>query len=67
MAQGNSGRIVVDVDPEFKRELYSALASRGSTLKEWFTTMAESLVEENRQPKLLRVAEDGPEYGKVSK
>lgn len=40
MAIGESGRIVIDVDPEFKRQLYSALALRGRTLKDWFINSA---------------------------
>lgn len=36
MAKGHSGRIVIEVDPALKRELYGALAVDGSTLKEWF-------------------------------
>jgi hypothetical protein len=50
------------VDPGFKRELYSVLAARGSTLKEWFTAMGKALCEEERQPRLFRVAEDAPEF-----
>lgn len=52
MAQhGNSGRIVIDVDPELKRRLYSSLALSGSTLKDWFTSTAEGLVEEKTAPR----------------
>lgn len=36
MAKGHSGRIVIEVDPALKRELYGALAIDDSTLKEWF-------------------------------
>lgn len=36
MAKGHSGRIVIEVDPALKRELYGALAVDDSTLKEWF-------------------------------
>jgi hypothetical protein len=36
MGVGLSGRIVIEVDPDTKRELYSALARDGLTLKEWF-------------------------------
>jgi len=36
MAKGRSGRIVIEVDPALKRELYGALAVDDSTLKEWF-------------------------------
>ncbi len=41
MAKGESGRIVVDVDPNLKRRLYSALAMEDSTLKAWFIENAE--------------------------
>ncbi|MFS3557136.1 hypothetical protein [Citrobacter braakii] len=36
MSIGSSGRIVIEVEPELKRELYSYLARDGLTLKEWF-------------------------------
>jgi hypothetical protein len=36
MARGESGRIVIEVEPEVKRRLYAALALSGSTLKDWF-------------------------------
>ena len=41
MARGESGRIVIEVDPALKRELYVALAMSGSTLKDWFVRSAE--------------------------
>ncbi len=53
MAVGESGRIVIDVDPEVKRRLYSALAISGSTLKDWFLKNALSFCEEADQPLLL--------------
>lgn len=40
MAKGQSGRIVVEVDPALKRALYGALAVDDSTLKEWFIDQA---------------------------
>ncbi|GLS99254.1 hypothetical protein GCM10007897_06330 [Sphingobium jiangsuense] len=40
MAKGQSGRIVVEVDPALKRALYGALAVDDSTLKEWFVEQA---------------------------
>lgn len=47
MAQhGGSGRIVIDVAPELKRRLYSALSLSGSTLKDWFLQAAEGLCSE---------------------
>jgi len=53
MAVGESGRIVIDVDPEMKRRLYSALALSGSTLKDWFLKSARSFCDESTQPMLF--------------
>jgi len=39
--KGNSGRIVIEVDPDLKRRLYSALAMKNLTLKQWFIELAE--------------------------
>lgn len=51
MAQhGESGRIVVDVEPEMKRRIYSALSLSGGTLKDWFIKVAEELCEGQRKP-----------------
>jgi hypothetical protein len=36
MSIGTSGRIVIELRPDIKRELYSALAKDGLTLKDWF-------------------------------
>lgn len=36
MARGISGRVVIELEPELKRQLYSILAVQGLTLKEWF-------------------------------
>lgn len=40
MAQGKSGRVVVDIDPRLKKQLYSQLSLSGSTLKDWFQRTA---------------------------
>ena len=52
MPKGESGRIVVDIDPALKRRLYSVLAMENSTLKEWFIQSAERYIEEKREPSL---------------
>ncbi|MGD2030108.1 MAG: hypothetical protein PVG86_09250 [Desulfobacterales bacterium] len=44
MARGPSGRIVLEVDPELKNELYSAIAKKGITLKDWFVDSAEQYI-----------------------
>ena len=46
MAKGNSGRVVIEIDPDFKRSLYSVLAADGVTLKHWFIQAAEKHVTE---------------------
>ena len=41
MSIGSSGRIVIEVEPEVKRQLYSTLAREGMTLKDWFLREAK--------------------------
>ena len=36
MPVGNSGRIVIEMDPELKQELYRCLVNDKLSLKEWF-------------------------------
>lgn len=47
MAQGKSGRIVIEINPELKRDLYSALAKKGITLKDWFIEQAKDYLTTN--------------------
>lgn len=37
LAIGKSHRIVIEVEPELKEQIYAALKERGLTLKGWFT------------------------------
>ncbi|RMX06594.1 hypothetical protein D8I35_08750 [Corticibacter populi] len=48
MSIGSSGRIVIEVDPDVKRELYAALVRDGSTLKEWFLRNAQVYLSGNK-------------------
>jgi len=71
MAHGQSGRIVVDVQPEAKRRLYAALSMSGTTLKDWFLQSASDYCEGQFQPSLLpangnKFEETPPDY-KISK
>ncbi len=52
MAQGPSGRIVLEVEPELKRDLYSRLAAEGLSLKQWFIRRAAEYITERDQPSL---------------
>jgi hypothetical protein len=53
MPRSESGRVVIDLDPEFKKELYSALKEDDSNLKAWFVERATDYVEDKRQPSLF--------------
>lgn len=48
MARGSSGRIVIEVDPRLKNELYVELARGGMSLKAWFLREAELLLASGR-------------------
>lgn len=47
MGRGKSGRIVIEIDPTSKNDLYVSLAKDGLTLKEWFL-MNVKYYQENR-------------------
>ena len=65
MSIGVSGRIVIEVPPTTKRELYAALARDGLTLKEWFLHKASEYTLENAQSKLLFYADQRPDLPKT--
>ncbi len=48
MAIGKSNRIVIDLDPEIKKELYSILIKQGRSLKEWFENEAQKFIVKNK-------------------
>ncbi|MBL1259074.1 MAG: hypothetical protein COB33_000935 [Thiotrichaceae bacterium] len=52
MARGKSGRVVLEIDPELKRQLYASLENRQETMKEWFIKEAESLIYGDKKPSL---------------
>ncbi len=45
MSIGSSGRIVIEVKPEVKRQLYATLAREGMTLKDWFLREAQNYMQ----------------------
>ena len=53
MAIGESGRIVLEIEPELKRKLYSELALEHKSLKNWFILMAESYIQTQNQADLF--------------
>jgi hypothetical protein len=53
MARGESGRIVLEIDPAEKRELYSAVTRDGMTLKDWFLRRATEYLRDRDQRQLF--------------
>lgn len=53
MARGDSGRIVIEVDPDLKDRLYVELARQRLTLKAWFVVAAEEFLQASSQPSLF--------------
>lgn len=53
MSKSDSGRVVIDIDPQLKRELHGHLALEGKTLKNWFIKSAEEYLstQNNKQGK----------------
>ena len=49
MAIGESGRIVIEVDPLLKRELYAALERDNLTMKDWFVRNVGKYVTDHTQ------------------
>lgn len=53
MARGKSGRIVLEINPETKKELYLSLEKNQLTLKEWFLEKADDYIKNNDQLKMF--------------
>ena len=50
MSRGNSGRIVIEIDPAIKKSLYGAIQHRGyGNLKEWFLEKSRELLDDGQQ------------------
>lgn len=46
---GKSGRVVIEIEPEFKKELYQALGEQGKSLKAWFLENAQIYLDGQNQ------------------
>lgn len=62
MSRGPGPRMVVELDPALKRNLYAELAHEGLTFKDWLTREAGRYVSERRQPRLFVAEPPGPAY-----
>lgn len=64
MPRGKSGRIVLEVNPNEKEDLYEALEKDGLTLKDWFLGQARNYLQNRNQTELfMMVAEPQAEFG----
>ena len=62
MARGESGRIVIEMDPEIKQELYQKLQGENSNLKSWFLSQVEKYLDNNQQLPLQLDGQTPPAY-----
>ena len=53
MAKGSSGRLVIEIDPSIKKELYEKLGEKGLNMREWFLINANAYLKQNKQSSLL--------------
>ena len=51
MPKGESGRVVVELEPAMKRKLYSALAMDSRTLKDWMIENIERYLSDQDKKK----------------
>ena len=65
MAKGNSGRLVIEIDPNLKQELYQALGDEGLNLKQWFLGNVADYLDRRVQPELPLF--NNTTYGKEAK
>lgn len=52
MSIGNSGRLVIEIEPELKKELHAVLKKEGTNLKTWFLENVDHLLSEKGQQSL---------------
>jgi hypothetical protein len=49
VAVGDSGRLVIEIDPDLKKQLHQTLKEDGTNLKDWFLQHVSSYLEEKSQ------------------
>jgi hypothetical protein len=49
VAKGESGRLVIEIDPSIKKELYDTLGDKGLNMKEWFLINAKAYLQKNKR------------------
>ena len=64
MAVGKSNRVVIELDPHLKNQVYDALRMRGMTLKDWFTQRVKEDLVARSAPSRHPSRESKSELGK---
>lgn len=54
MAKGSSGRLVIEIDPLIKKELYEKLGEKGLNMRQWFLMHATEYLKQNEQNSLSK-------------
>jgi len=70
MSRSNSGRIVLEINPSVKDDLYLALAKNKLTLKDWFLIQSDEFINDSQKSQLFNeiVADASVKYkGKSTK
>lgn len=62
---GKSGRIVIEIEPVFKQQLYLALGEQGKSLKSWFLENAESFLKDQKYDTNVSESKSQKELGNV--
>lgn len=57
MSIGDSGRIVIEIEPDVKRALHATLGRNGQTLKNWFVVRVEEYLNDNIQATIFERSE----------
>ena len=56
MPRGSSGRVIIEISPYLKRQLYEILDADGLTLKAWFLTRVNEYLVGRLHPSLFPLA-----------
>jgi hypothetical protein len=67
MAIGASGRIVLEIDPAMKKEIYAVLERDGRSLKDWFLEAAQAQLLQRQQLRLAFSEDDSKERTRHAK
>lgn len=60
MPRSKSGRVLIEIEPELKEELYDALQKEGINLKSWFLDNVQDYLSNRSQLKLFVTEESAP-------